>query len=421
VTSALCIYGIGRALRGRAGAADVERLRGVVVARTLERLGATFLKFGQILSTRPDLLGPGYIEALRRLQDRVPPVSFGAVQRTLDSELGRGWRSRIVEVDAKPLAAASVAQVHRAKLESGELVALKVQRVAAQHQIERDLVWMSLGARFLNRFRALKMLSLPGAVARFGEAMHDQLDFRKEAENNRRFRENFAKMKAISIPTLYEELCTRRVLAMELVEGTPANALDEIGDAGPWLARVGSEAILKMIFRDGFVHADLHPGNILLTKDREVVLVDLGLVAEIPPEMLKPWCETFMALVQQDGVELARLFYVYAPFVATDDYDAYESEVVAFFESLHGKTIQDVEVGAVVTGAMAILRRHRVQVDPVFTVVKIALLVAEGLGKQLDKEMDLMKLSAPYIMKALARAPKGKAPLREPPGRARAA
>jgi len=408
-------------LAGIAQRETVEQLRGNALARALERLGATFVKFGQILSTRPDILAPGYITALGRLQDRVPTVPFAAVERTLEAELGAKRAQRLIQIDPRPLAAASVAQVHGASLDSGERVALKVQRRSAEPQIRRDLVWMGIGARLLNRFEALKMLSLPGAVERFGNAMYAQLDFEREAQNNRRFRENFAEVEGIAVPELYPEFCTRRVLVMELIEGTRANAPQRIGERGAWLARKGSEAILKMVFRDGFVHADLHPGNILLTDDDRVVLIDLGLVAEIPEEMMRPWCETFMALVQEDGVELARLFYVYAPFVATEDYDSYEAEVVDFFDTLHGKTIQDVEIGVVVTGAMGILRRHRIQVDPVFTVVKIALLVAEGLGKQLDPDLDMMKLSAPYIMKALASAPKGKKPLREPPGRARAA
>jgi ubiquinone biosynthesis protein len=159
----------------------------------------------------------------------------------------------------------------------------------------------------------------------------------------------------------------------------------------------------------------MHPGNIFLTDDDRVVLIDLGLVAEIPPEMMRPWCQTFAALSQRDGREACRLFYVYAPYVATPDYAAFEAEVVAFIDAIHGKTLADVEVSKTIAGAMAILRRHRVQIDPVFTVVNIAMLVAEGLGKQLDPELDPVALAAPYVMEALVHAPPGKAPIREIP------
>jgi ubiquinone biosynthesis protein len=416
----ICVRAVGRYAWRRAGAGRLdtaarERLRGDVLAGTLERLGATFVKFGQILSTRPDLLGPGYIAALSRLQDRVPPAPFAEVEAVLAAELDAPRRARLIDVETEPVAAASVAQVHRARLDTGALIALKVQRLDAAHQIERDLVLLSLGARLLDLLPTLHLLSLPGAVARFGAAMHGQLDFTREAANNRRFAANFAAVEGIGVPRLYDDLCTRRVLAMEFVHGVRATEPEKVGGDRVRLARRGGECILKMVFTDGFVHADLHPGNILLTPDGRVVLLDLGLVAEVPAEVMRPWCQTFMALAQRDGREVSRLFYVYAPSVATPDYAAYEGEVVRFFDDLYGKTIGEVEVSVVIAGAMAILRRHRVQIDPVFTVVNIAMLVAEGLGKQLDASLDMVQLAIPYLMQALATAPPGKPPLRALP------
>ncbi|HJL18219.1 MAG TPA: AarF/UbiB family protein [Sandaracinaceae bacterium LLY-WYZ-13_1] len=406
-----------RVAAGRSTPAERERLRGEVLADTLQRLGATFVKFGQILGSRPDLLGPGYVDALARLQDAVPPAPFETVERVLDGELTATERARIAHVEREPIAAASVAQVHAGRLADGARVALKVQRPAARSQIERDLAILSIGARVLDWIPSLHLLSLPGAVERFGEALSNQIDFRLEAANNRRLAANFADLRGVRVPELHEDLCTERLLVMELIEGTKATHPERVRGrkARRRLAARGAEAILQMVFVDGFVHADMHPGNILLMDDGTLVFIDLGMVAEIPPDLMRPWIDTFQALGGNDGRAAARLFYAYAPTVGTRDYGAYERDTEAFFDRFQGKRLGEVEVGEVVGGMMNILRRHRVQVDPVFTVVNLGVLVAEGLGKQLDPDIDLVQMAMPYLAKAAARAPEGRPPRREPP------
>ena len=390
-----------------------ERLRGEVLADTFQKLGATYVKFGQILSTRPDLFGPGITEALAHLQDQVPPFPFAEVEQVLDAELDATTRSRLV-VDPTPMAAASVAQVHRATFD-GDPIALKVQRPKARTQVERDLVLMAFGARLADKIPSVRLLSLPGSVERFATAMHGQLDFRLEAANNRRFAENFANLEGVGVPALHDELCTERVLGMEMIEGIKATDPERVGGDRAALARRGLRCILQMVFEDGFVHADLHPGNILLTDRDEVILIDLGLVAEIEDDLRQPWIQTFVALAGQDGKLAAKVFYTYAPAVGNTDYAAFEREVQTAFESLSGKAIQEMEASKVLMGMMSVLRRHRVQIDPVFTVVNLAMLVAEGLGKQLDPTLDLIAEATPYLAKALATAPPPRPPRREAP------
>ncbi len=409
-------YGWARLRLGRAERDQVMRLRGDVLAGLLERLGATFIKLGQILSTRPDLLPPAFIFRLMRLQDAVPPAPFGDVERVLAAELGER-RRRLARVEPEPVAAASVAQVHRATLDTGEVVALKVQRPEVSRRVDDDLALMALGARLLDLIPSVRMLSLPGALERFGESLRGQLDFRQEAANNRRFARNFAELPEIGVPFLVEELCTERVLAMQFVQGVKATEPEKVGGDRKRLARLGAECILKMVFQDAFVHADLHPGNIILTEDGRVILIDLGMVTEIAPDMLRPWVSTFMALAQGDGLEAARLFYGYAPYVGTKDYAGFERDVAERIGALQGKTLKEVEVSEAVGGMMNVLRKHRVQIDPVFTVVNIAMLVAEGLGKQLDPDIDLLPLAMPYLSRALLEAPPGRQPLRAAPPR----
>jgi ubiquinone biosynthesis protein len=392
---------------------EAERWQGEIFASCLEALGATFVKFGQIVGSRPDLLPPGWLEPLARLQDNVEPAPWAAIERVLESELAPAQRARLQAIDPVPMAAASVAQVHRAILDGREPIALKIQRPEARLQIERDLVLMRAIAGALDRIPSLRLLSLPGAVERFGEALAGQLDFRREAENNRRFAYNFRHEKKVRFPRVWDELTTSRVLTMGFVEGVKATQPERVGANRRELAELGGRSILQMVFVDAFVHADLHPGNILLGDDGTMTFLDLGLVAEIPPDLIRPWVETFVALASRDGRAAARLFYVHAPSVGSGDYAAYERDVLAYLERLWGARLGEIEVGAVVSGMMNVLRRHGVQIEPVFTVVNVALLVAEGLGKQLDPEIDLVRLAVPYLLQALMTAPPGRPPLRE--------
>lgn len=418
---AAIVYAARRVAAGRLDRASVEALRGDVLARAFERLGATFIKFGQILSTRPDLLGPGYTQTLARLQDGVPPAPFEAVRAVLEAELPPEARRRLAFIEPVPVAAASVAQVHRARLDTGEVVALKVQRPEAEAQIERDLAILGVLARLVDRLPSMRLLSLPGSVERFAHALRGQLDFREEAAHNRRFAKNFADTADIGVPALHPDLCSRRILTMEFVDGVKATDPEGVKGDRRKLARIGGEAILRMVFLDGFVHADLHPGNILLTRDDRVVLIDLGMVTEIPPDMQRPWIETFLALSQKDGVTVARLFYELAPTVGRTEYAEFERDVIEQLGTIMGKKLGEVEVGQAVSGMMNVLRRHQVQVDPCLTVVHIAILVAEGLGKQLDPDIDLVPMAVPFLMRAMETAPPGRAPRRPLPPRLPAA
>jgi ubiquinone biosynthesis protein len=409
---ALVMYGLKRPFRWGRTPEQRELERGLAFASALERLGATFIKFGQILSTRPDIIPPGYVKALARLQDQVASERLDAIQRVLAAELPA---NAFASFEPVPIASASVAQVHRATLHDGTVVAVKVQRPGVARRIIGDVAILGFFARLLHVWPSFRPLLLPGAVAEFGAALEGQLDFRVEANNNRRFALNFKEMKGVSVPPLVDDLCTSKVLVMHFITGVKANDCDAVGGDRRQLARLGADTILKMVFVDGFVHADLHPGNIIFTPDGGLVLIDLGMVAEIRPELMRPWLETFFALGRQNGAEVARLLYVHAPHVGKVDYKRYRDECVAWFERFAGKPIGEIETSVIISGVMNILRRHRVRVDPRFTTVHVSLLVAEGLGKQLDPTLDIISLALPVLFQSLARTPHGIAPKREAP------
>lgn len=392
--------------------AERDLLRGQHIAGALERLGATFVKFGQILATRPDLLPPGMIVGLSRLQDAVPAARYEQVEQVMREELGERGLARFKSIEPLPVAAASVAQVHRAELDDGSVVAIKVQRPEAAKQIERDLSLMKLGARFIDMMPRMKYVSLPGAVEHFADALWAQLDFVREADNNRRLAKNFENDDRVRTPALHDELCTKRVLTMQFIDGVKPT---DIQDDRLAVAQSGFKCIAQMVFIDGFVHADMHPGNMLFTKDGHVYLIDLGLVAEIPEDLRKPWTETFLAVATGDGKRAAELFYGYAPMVGDCDFRSFSADIRAHLASLLGKPLHELEVTEAVGGAMAILRKHHVQVDPTFTVVNLAMLVAEGIGKQLDPHFDVYTCAMPFLMEASLRYPTGKEPVREVP------
>lgn len=410
------LLAFGRYLAGRLGGRgrgreDLELWRGETLAGALERLGATFVKFGQILATRPDLLPDGVIRGLSRLQDAVPAASFREIESVLVEELPEG-RARFVEISPEPVAAASVAQVHRGVLDDGSVVAIKIQRREASEQIHGDLMLLGLGARLIDLLPGMKYMSIPGAAAHFSEALRAQLDFRLEAQNNRRLAANFAGEPKIAVPRLHDDLCTERVLTMEFVDGVKPTDVQE-DRAG--VAQAGFRCIAQMVFIDGFVHADMHPGNLMFTRDGRVYMIDLGLVAEIPEDLRKPWCDTFLAVALGDGRRAAELFYSFAPRVDGTDFAAFEADIRAHLDSLRGKPLHELEVTQAVGGAMAILRKHRVQVDPTFTVVNLAMLVAEGIGKQLDPHFDVYSCAMPFLAEAALRYPEGREPVRPVP------
>jgi len=388
---------LGMRLTGRS-LADRQALFAQSVLSLFRRLGATFIKVGQIMSTRPDLLPPHVITALSRLQDDVGPFPYSQVERTIQEDFGQPISALFREFSPVPIASASVAQVHRARLPDGHLVAVKVRRPDIEELCAFDLSVMSFYARLLELLPSLRTLAPLESVEQFGRAIAMQLDFTIEAQNNRRFTRNFAAEPQVIVPKLFDPLCSRRVLTMDFIEG---KKILDTGGSQPErraLGELGFRIMLKMIFADGFVHADLHPGNLLVTQDGQVALLDLGLVAEMDDTHRLAFARYFAAWARGDGHTMAEIMVTHSPSPYVRDREGFEQAIQGFVDRLHGKRLGEVEVAKVVYEMLQILRRYRVRVNATFTMVNIAIAVTEGIGKQLDPTLDLMNEAMPFFL-----------------------
>ncbi|MCC7541215.1 MAG: AarF/ABC1/UbiB kinase family protein [Deltaproteobacteria bacterium] len=379
----------------------VARLRGRTLRAAMERLGATFIKLGQVLSTRPDLVDAEVIAELRHLQDGLPAFPFVEVCRTLRAELGHA-AVRVAEIEARPLAAASVAQVHRARLTDGSEVAIKVLRPDVREKVRRDAEILLGAARILSVFPAARHSDLEGHLAHFVKGILDQTDLRIEAEHYDRFRTNFAAFDGVIFPHVHRELSATRVLTMELLRGTKVDELPP-GDHSLLSLRL-RRVVLKMLFEDGFVHADLHPGNFLITDDGSVAIFDVGLSKGLSEDVLVQYIDWNRCLVMgttEDYVRHLRAYYIRAD--ENVDWDALTRDVDAFTTSFRGKSMKELETADIAQSAFAIGRKYGLRPVSEMALIIVAMVTAEGVGKMLSPEVDTMSEIREYLIPILAR------------------
>lgn len=364
-------------------------------------LGATFIKVGQIMSTRPDLFPPHVTGALEKLQDDVGAFPFREVERTFREDFGIAPADAFESFDETPLASASVAQVHHAILADGTEVAVKVRRPKIEQIVHFDLTVMRLFARVISIVPTVRLFAPVESVDEFAKAIREQIDLTIEASNNRRFRENFGGSEDVVFPELVTDYCSTRVLTMSFIRGVKVLEFHKTDSDPKRLARIGFHTLLKMVFEDGFVHADLHPGNIFISTDDKVAILDLGLTAELDETHRVGFAQFFAGWAGGNGKVMARLMVDLSETAeqSLKSYDAYESDVIAFVAKYYGKQLGEVQVSTVAFDMMNILRRHRVRVNPTFTMCNIAIAVTEGIGKQLAPELDLMQETLPFFAK----------------------
>jgi ubiquinone biosynthesis protein len=368
----------------------------------MTRLGATFVKLGQVMSTRKDLCEPETVEELRVLQDRVPAFPMQDVRRLVSEELGGSIEAHFLDFDETPVAAASVSQVHRARRKDGREVAVKVLRPDVRENIERDAAILRVFARVVAWHPTARLSDPVGHLDELITGILEQTDLSREVTNYTRFRELFAGHEGVRFPEVHADLSARRVMTMEFLRGHKLDALPPGGDHRS-IARRLRVIFMKMVFEDGFVHADLHPGNILVLDTGEIAIFDVGLVKHLAPDILVQCVDFTRCLVMgtaEDFVLHLKRFHKYRSNV---DWADLEKNITSFLQRFRAQNVGQLEIGKLLDEILALGRRYHVRPVAEIALVMVALVTAEGIGKQLDPEANLFHDTAEFITPLLAR------------------
>ena len=382
--------------------------RAVRLRLALEALGPIFVKFGQVLSTRRDLLPPDLADELAKLQDRVPPFSSALALAQIAQAYGRPAHEVFAEFDAVPVASASIAQVHFARLrpeDGGDEVAVKILRPNMRSVIAHDLSLLDTLAGLLEKvWSDGKRLKPREVVAEFAKYLYDELDLMREAANCSQLRRNFSGSPLLMVPEVYWDQCTTTVMVMERMHGIPISQTEALHAAGvdlPALSRAGVEIFFTQVFRDGFFHADMHPGNIFVATDAQhhgsYIALDFGIVGTLTDVDKNYLAQNFLAFFQRDykRVAMAHVEAGWAP--ANTRIDEFEAAIRAVCEPIFDRPLHEISFGRVLLRLFQTSRRFNVEIQPQLVMLQKTLLNIEGLGRQLDPNLDLWKTAKPFL------------------------
>ncbi len=369
----------------------------------LEGLGPIFVKLGQVLSTRPDLLPIDYAKELAKLQDKVPPFDAELSRQQIERALGKPITELYAEFENQPVASASIAQVHRATLFDGTRVAVKVLRPNLNEVIDQDLSLMRFAATCIERlFADGKRLKPREVVAEFDKYLHDELDLMREAANASQLRRQFENSDQIIIPQVYFDLCSREVMTIEWMDGTPISDIESLVEQGislKKLARYGVEIFFTQVFTNGFFHADMHPGNILVAPDGRYIALDFGIVGSLTEYDKRYLAINFLAFFNRDYHRVATA-HIESGWVPPDTRaEDLEAAVRAVCEPIFNKPLSEISFGLVLMRLFETSRRFNVEIQPQLVLLQKTLLNIEGLGRQLDPELDLWDTAKPFLVK----------------------
>ena len=379
--------------------------RGQRLREALETLGPIFVKFGQVLSTRRDLLPLDIADELAKLQDQVPPFPSAVAVLEIERSLGRPIHELFDSFEQQPVASASIAQVHFATLHDGREVAVKVLRPRVEEAVARDLALMQTAASLAERLwidgRRLKPRQV---VAEFAHHLDEELDLMREAANASQLRRNFKGSALLLVPEIHWDFCSQRVMVMERMHGTPISQVEKLREKGidiPALARAGVEVCFTQVFRDGFFHADMHPGNILVATEGEMrgkyIALDFGIMGTLTEADKNYLARNFIAFFNRDYRRVAQAHLDAGWVPAGTRVDEFESAIRGVCEPIFARPLKEIYFGRLLLRLFQTARRFNMEVQPQLVLLQKTLLNIEGLGRELDPDLDLWRTAKPYL------------------------
>ena len=435
IVSVLIRYGFGDMVRRMGMATALERAGKVLhwkhadelahmeppvrVRRALEELGPTFVKLGQVLATRVDLFSPEWIAEFGKLQDSAPPSPYAEILQQLSQELGAPPEEIFAAFDPEPLAAASIAQVHRARLGDGSEVVVKVRRPGVRPVIEADLRWLIRMAELAEAENPeLRNFHPREVINQFSLSLQRELDFTSECRNSESIANNFAAYTdqdaappsstgmvppVIVIPRVYWQWASERVCVQEFIDGIPGRNLAAVDQAGldrKVLARRGARAVLKMIVKDGFFHADPHPGNVFYLSGNRIAFIDFGMVGRLTEERRAQLARLLLGLAHHDPERVAEVMLDWTGNGAVDEVGLIR-EIQVFVDQYAGVPLKQLSLGAMLNELVSILRVHRIILPPDLTLLVKAFISLEGMGRELDPDFNMAGEAMPMLEKAV--------------------
>ena len=385
---------------------DIARLTAAERMRlALEELGPTFIKLGQLLSTRPDIVPSAFVHEFEKLQDSVPSFSFLELKTQVERELGGAAETFYAEINPISLAAASIAQVHRARLASGEDVVIKVRRPGVVELVESDISGLMGLAHLAERHMSGIEIYDPVAVVReFARSIRREMNFTREGHTIEKFRDNFKGTQWMYFPKVFWGNTSRGVLTLEYVDGIKVSDLDSIDQSGldrKLIARRGADAFLEMVLNHGFFHGDPHPGNVMILPDNVICLLDYGIVGRLDDELKNFLSDILFAIVNRDMDEVVSLLLFAGDISDSINVRSLKRDLANFIDSYYEIPLQEIEVGRMLMEFIEIITLYNIRIQPDLMLLTKSMIIIEGMGRNLDPEFNMVDHLRPFMEKAL--------------------